>query len=43
VSIRVRIASVDDPIPMKRAAGHPKDRVELEIPGALRDEIERPS
>jgi hypothetical protein len=25
---------------MKRAAGRPKDRIELEILGALRDEIE---
>lgn len=36
----VRIASLDDPIRIKRAAGRPKDRVELEILGALRDEIE---
>lgn len=36
----VRIASLDDLIRMKRAAGRPKDRVELEILGALRDEIE---
>ena len=35
------IASVDDLIRMKRAAGRPKDRVELEILGALREEIER--
>jgi hypothetical protein len=26
---------------MKRAAGRPKDRVELEILGALREEIDR--
>jgi hypothetical protein len=38
--IRVPIASVDDLIRMKRAAGRPKDRVELEILGALRQEME---
>lgn len=36
----VRLASLDDLIRMKRAAGRPKDRVELEILGALRDEID---
>lgn len=36
----VRVASIDDLIRMKRAAGRPKDRVELEILGALREEIE---
>lgn len=36
----VRVAALDDLIRMKRAAGRPKDRVELEILGALRDEIE---
>ena len=36
----VRVASLDDLIRMKRAAGRPKDRVELEILGALRDELE---
>jgi hypothetical protein len=39
----VRIASLDDLIRMKRAAGRPKDRVELEILGALRDEIDEQS
>jgi hypothetical protein len=36
----VQVASLDDLIRMKRAAGRPKDRVELEILGALRDEID---
>jgi hypothetical protein len=36
----VPVASLDDLIRMKRAAGRPKDRIELEILGALRDEIE---
>jgi hypothetical protein len=35
----VRVADLDDLIRMKRAAGRPKDRIELEILGALRDEI----
>jgi hypothetical protein len=38
--IRVLIAGLDDLIAMKRAAGRPKDRVELEILGALREEID---
>jgi hypothetical protein len=37
----VRVASLDDLILMKRAAGRPKDRIELEILGALREEIDR--
>lgn len=37
----VPIASLDDLIQMKRASGRPKDRVELEILGALRQEIEK--
>ncbi len=36
----VLVASLDDLIAMKRAAGRPKDRVELEILGALREEID---
>jgi hypothetical protein len=36
----VAVASLDSLIRMKRAAGRPKDRVEVEILGALRDEIE---
>jgi hypothetical protein len=35
------VASVDDLIRMKRAAGRAKDLIEVEVLGALRDEIER--
>lgn len=38
--IRVKVAAIDDLIRMKRAAGRPKDRVEVEILGALRDELD---
>lgn len=37
----VHIASLADLIEMKRAAGRPKDRIELEILGALREEIDQ--
>jgi hypothetical protein len=37
----IRVASIDDLIRMKRAAGRPKDLVELEILGALRAEMGR--
>ncbi len=37
---QVLIADIDSLIRMKRAAGRPKDLVELEILGALRDEID---
>lgn len=37
----LRVASLDDLIRMKRAANRPKDRVELEILGALREEVAR--
>ena len=37
----VLVASIDALIAMKRAAGRPKDRVELEILGALREELDR--
>jgi hypothetical protein len=36
----VKVASIDDLMRMKRAAGRPKDRIELEILGALQDELE---
>jgi hypothetical protein len=36
----VLVASIDDLIRMKRAAGRPKDLIELEVLGALRDEID---
>lgn len=38
---RVLVASVDDLIRMKRAAGRPKDFLALEELGALREEIDR--
>lgn len=37
----VHVTSLDDLIEMKRAAGRPKDRIELEILGALRERIDR--
>lgn len=37
----VLVASLDALIDMKRAAGRPKDRIELEILGALREELDR--
>ena len=37
----VLVVSLDDLIRMKEAAGRPKDRVELEILGALREEIDK--
>jgi predicted nucleotidyltransferase len=36
----IRVASLDDLIRMKRAAGRPKDLIEVEVLGALRDEID---
>lgn len=41
--VTVRFAGLDDLMAMKRAAGRPKDRIELEILGALREEIDRRS
>ena len=35
----VPVADLDDLIRMKQAAGRPKDRVEVEILGAVRDEL----
>ncbi len=39
--IPLLVAGLDDLMTMKRAAGRPKDRVELEILGALREELDR--
>ena len=39
--LEVRVASLADLIDMKRAAGRPKDQIELEILGALREELDR--
>jgi hypothetical protein len=41
--IPLLVAGLDDLMAMKRAAGRPKDRVELEILGALREELDRRS
>ena len=41
LGVPVLVASLDDLMAMKRAAGRPKDRIELEILGALREEIDR--
>lgn len=41
LGVHVRVAALDDLMAMKRAAGRPKDRIELEILGALREEIDR--
>ena len=37
----IAVAGLDDLIAMKRAAGRPKDRIELEILGALREDLDR--
>lgn len=39
--LTVKVASIDDLIRMKRAAGRPKDLVQAEVLGALREEIEK--
>jgi hypothetical protein len=38
--VTIRVASLDDLIRMKRAAGRPKDRIAVEWLSALRDELE---
>jgi hypothetical protein len=38
--LRVRVASIDDLIRMKQAAARPKDLIEVEILGALREEVD---
>jgi hypothetical protein len=39
--LRVHVVHIDDLIRMKRAAGRPKDLIEAEVLGALREEIDR--
>ena len=39
--LKVWVCSIDDLIRMKRAAGRPKDRIEVEVLGAVRDERRR--
>ena len=41
LGVKVRVASLEDLMAMKRAAGRPKDRIELEILGALREELDQ--
>ena len=38
---KVRVASVEDLVRMKRAGGRPKDKISLEWLGGLREELER--
>lgn len=38
---KIRVVSLNDLIRMKRASGRPKDRIELEVLGALREELEQ--
>ena len=40
--LNVRVCALDDLIRMKKAAGRPKDLIELEVLGALRDEVDEP-
>ena len=37
----LKVSSLEDLMRMKEASGRPKDRIELEVLGALRDELER--
>ena len=39
--LTVPVASIEDLISMKLAAGRPKDLIEVEVLGAVRDEVER--
>lgn len=39
--LNVKVVALNDLIRIKRAAGRPKDLIEVEILGALRDEIEK--
>ena len=39
--LTVLVSDIDDLIRMKRAAGRPKDLIELEVLGALRDELDQ--
>ena len=39
--LTVQVVGIDELIRMKRAAGRPKDLIELEVLGALRDELDR--
>lgn len=41
--LTIRVASIDALIQMKRAAGRPKDLIEVEVLAALRDEIDSQS
>ncbi|MEO6120686.1 MAG: hypothetical protein ABIW46_06210, partial [Acidimicrobiales bacterium] len=41
VGTPVRVCALDDLIRMKRAAGRPKDRIELEVLTAVREETDR--
>ncbi len=40
-NLRIAVCSLDDLIRMKRAASRPKDRIELEILAAVKEEIEK--
>ena len=40
-ALRVPVASLEDLMRLKQAAGRPKDRIELEILSALKEEIEK--